>query len=449
MNNIKTSNLTRWILICLVSLLNFAQASPPPKMPTFDEVKVRQMLNAVEEGHNFSLLRVGYFTGRLKPPFPVIEGYAALESTLTTQQLGDLKWFLLKSLQGFAAFHAPGTPLADGFDAYHFVFDSAHLATTAQTQAALRSAVRDLTGSGLAALKRKGYPDDPRMGTLLLKAWHVWHSLPPLPPGKIRSPDWGRAIEAAGAQGKFTSIIENKFKDTAQPPDFSMLKLAVVVLQYQDSAHALSLLQKAQAALEPGNYNQQKWLYETWRELIVGHSTNDRQNKITDKNQLEELAEMHRQQIVHTGTGYKELLKLYWQLEQNDKAAELIKTVESTNVRDSEKIDVAAALLQPPLSAPFRKDKETRAQLQQQGTALLQTYLASPAERGPGDEIRARHELGRYFIRQDKITEAQDALNIDGIKAPPSGTRAWMYYQQIERLKAQLAQKLEGIAGVK
>jgi len=64
-------------------------------------------------------------------------------------------------------------------------------------------------------------------------------------------------------------------------------------------------------------------------------------------------------------------------------------------------------------------------------------------------EIRARHEQGCYFIKQDPITEALQVLDVDTLKPPARNTRAAMYYAQIQKMKAELAEKLKGVEGVR
>lgn len=453
-NNLKLYN----ILLCGVLLFAltfqiknvFAQKSSPPYMPVFDESTVRQMLNSIDQEYNFPLLRVGYFGGHRKSPFPIADGFVVLKTTLETRQTGDIEWFLLESLRGSAAFHAPDIPLDDGFDAYGLIFNSVHLATTSKIQTALRTSVRDFVSSIDTSLKRKGYPGDPRVADLLLKAWNAWSSLPSSAADTNRPIDWGRAINAANAQDKFTAIVEAALKDTAHPPDFSMLKLAVVVLQDKQPQRAIALLKTAQSKLLPDDYYNQQWLYQTWVQLITGKTPLEQPGmKITDKTQLAGLADMRREQISYTGTGYSSLLTLYWHLGQNDKAQELLTVVKEPGIRAEEKIKVAADLLRPLLDISF--SKETLQQLQQQGVDLLQTYLASIQKDSPQNELSTKNELharfllGLYFMKQDMVTEAGAALQTGDLKPPFHSSESAGYYDQLLQMKAVLEKKLADV----
>lgn len=317
-------------------------------------------------------------------------------------------------MRGSAAFHSPDIPLDDGFDAYGLIFDKATLATTPQTQAAVRGSVRDFVTSIDTSLKRKGGQYDSRVADLLVKAWNVWNTLPPSTIDAKRPMDWGRAIVAANAQDKFISLVDAALKDTAHPPDFAMLKMAVVVLQDKEPQRAIDLLKTGQKKLQPDDVSNQKWVYQTWIQLITGKTPQEQQGmKITDKAQLAQLVEMRKDQISYTGSGYADLLKLYWQLGENDKAAELIKVAHQPGVHAEEKIDVAGALLHPPVDIAFSKDAVK--QMQAQGVDLLQKYLSllqeiplnSPLTRGTFDKsaisprgtLEIRNELhARYFI---------------------------------------------------
>jgi hypothetical protein len=482
----KKSQQVLLLVTMAISLItvNFAQAQNPsaPKMPTFDEVTVRHMLNTIDEERNFTLLRAGYFGGHRKSPFPATDGFAVLKSTLATQKPGDLKWFLLESLRGSAAFHAPDIPLDDGFEAYGLIFDSAHLATTSQIQTDERTSVRDFVSSIDTSLKRKGYPSDPRVADLLVKAWNVWNSLPPSAADANRPIDWSRAIAAAYAQDKFTTIVEAALKDTAHPPDFSMLKLAVVVVQDKDAPRAIDLLKTAQSKLPPDDVGDQKWLYQTWTQLITGKTSDEQPSpKVTDKTQLAALVEMRKDQISYTGSGYADLLGLYWRLGQNDKAADLMKVIPQPGVHAEEKIDVAKVLLMPPQDIAFSKDAAK--QMQAQGVDLLQTYLATASQENPPNprvgnplykgeldsgqssqagksdasqnllsvknQLQARYLLGRYYMQQDMITEAGKALQTGDLKPPFHSSESDGYYYQIVQLRAELEKKLAGVEGVK
>lgn len=437
------------LFIAYISVANAAQKNgPPPSMPLFNEVTIRQMLNSIDQGYNFTLLRAGYFGGHRKSSFPVTDGFAVLKSTLETQRPGDLKWFLLEALRGSAAFHAQELPLDDGFDAYGLIFDNINLATTSQTQAAVHTSIRDFVTSIDTSLKRKGGQYDSRTADLLVKAWNVWHKLPPSAIDAKRPLDWSRAVKAADAQDKFTAIVGDALKDTTHAPDFQMLKLAVVVLEDQEPQRAIDLLKTAQKKMEPGDLNQQKWLYETWTKLITGNDPSDQlAPKITDKTQLAALVEMRKDQISYTGHGYADLLKLYWQLNQNDKAAELMKVISQSGVRAAEKIDVAKVLLTPPRDLEF--DKDAAKQMQARGVELLQTYLSSTDKRNPDEEIRARYELGRYFVKQDQITQALQALDTGDAKPASRNSQTAFYYQQILQMKAALEKKLSDIPGAR
>lgn len=459
-----------------------AQNLHAPQMPTFNEATVRQMLLSIDEAHNFSLLRAGYFGGHRKSPFPASAGFDVLKTTLAKQKIGDVKWFLLEALRGSAAFHASEISPDDGFDAYGLLFDNISLATTSQTQAIERTGVRDLVTSVGSSIKRKDYADDSRTADLLVKAWNVCYSLPPSAVDAKHPIDWSRAIAAANAQDKFITIVETALKNTEHPPDFSILKLAVVVLQDKNTPRAIELLKTAQQKMQPGDLSQQKWLYQTWTQLITGKGPNDQlSSKVTDKTQLAALVEMRKDQIFYTGSGYADLLKLYWQLGQNDKAAELIKVVQEAGVRAEEKIGVAKVLLMPPRDITFSKDAAK--QMQAQGVDLLQTYLATAAQENPPNprvgnplykgeldsgqssqagksdasqnllsvknHLQARYLLGRYYMQQDMITEAGKALQTGDLKPPFHSSESDGYYYQIVQLRAELEKKLAGVEGVK
>jgi hypothetical protein len=348
----------------------------------------------------------------------------------------------------------------------------------------VRTSVRDFVTSIDTSLKRKGNPGDPRVADLLVKAWNVWNALPPSAIDEKRPLDWGRAIATAYAQGNFTAIVEDALKDTAHPPDFAMLKLAVVVLQNKEPERAIDLLQTAQQKMQPGDLSQQKWLYETWTQLITGRDPNDQlAPKVTDKTQLAQLVEMRKDQISYTGHGYAELLELYWRLGQHDKAAELMKVIPQPGVREEEKINVAKVLLTPPRDLTFSKDIATR--MQGQGVDLLQKYLSAVQENppdplykgelslaNPGDldathrsdadrskisqyrlsvrnQLQARYLLGRYYMRQDMVTEAGNALQTGDLKPPFHDSQSAAYYDQIVQLRAALEKKLKGVEGVR
>jgi hypothetical protein len=416
-----------------------------PKTPTFDQSTVQKMLSSIDEGHNYPLLKVWYFGGHVRSSFPAIKGFGTLKSTLDKQEMGTLHWFQLESIKGFAAFHIYGIPTNDGYDAYGLIFDGSFLATNTATQRIVQISVRDFV---VSVFTSKGLSSDSRTQSLLLKAWEAWHKMPQNESSSHLSIDWGRAVKSAQAQNRFTAIVEKKLNDNSSVPDITMLKLAVVVLQNREPKRAIDLLKIAQRKLQPDDHYNQKWLYETWTQLITGIDPQEQgSTKITNQKVLVDLAEMRKDQISYTGTGYADLLKLYWQLGKNDKANDLIKVAKGSGIRASQKIDVAKVLLRPP--ADFKFSKETTSQLQEQGVSLLQAYLTSSEKLQPNDEIRARYELGRYFIKQDQITEALQTLDIGDLKSTSRYTETAMYYAQILKMKAQLAKKLKDVDGVK
>lgn len=434
--------------IILLTILSFAHAQPhkPPQMPTFTQSKVTQMLNSIDKGYNFTLLRVGYFGGHIRSPFPAAKGFEVLTSTLKEQLKGSAKWFLLESLRGFAGFHSPNIPMDEGFEAYGLIFDNAKLATTADAQEAVRSTIRGFVSTIPAITDRKDW--DTRFAGLLLKAWQTWHAIPLSELAKKRPLDWGQAIEEAGAQSQFLPIVNKLLEDAKVTPDFQTLKLAVIVFENRDEARAIQLLQKAQTRLPPEDYRNQKWLYDTWIKLITGTEPQGQwKTTITDAKTLQALAAMRRQQISYTGTGYADLLELYWELNDQDKAAGLIKTAQLLSIPQKAIAAIGTKLLQLPRYLKFSKDKTQR--LQKQGIALLQKYLTSSQTLQPDSEISARLSLGRYYVKQDLITEALKVLSISHIKKPPPYTEAALRYNDLLRLKAVLDKKLQGVTGVR
>lgn len=437
-----------------------ASAAPPPKMPIFDVQEIQQLTNTIEEPQHVMLLKIGYFDRHVKHPYPTQLGYFVLTNALNKTKVGTLRWFLLQSVCGFGAFHAPDVLNDYGRDAYQAIFDNAALATTPREQYVVRQSIRDAVFSIGTSLDIDRFEKPPNLDGLLLKAWQVNEQLGDTKPtdSHLQPIDWGRAIKRIGAQDKFIAIVETGLKDTTHPPDFSMLKLAVVVLQDKDPKRAIELLQTAQRKLLPDDIYNQKWLYQTWTQLITGQTPEEQTSiKAPDKIQLAALVEMRKDQISYTGTGYTDLLKLYWQLSQNDKAAELIKIISEPGIRAGEKINVASALLYPPADIAFSKDVVK--QMQGQGVDLLQKYLLSVQENPQNppvkkrtleikNELHARYLLGTYFMRQDLVTEESKALQTGDLKPPFHSSQSAAYYDQIVQMRVALEKKLSGVAGV-
>jgi hypothetical protein len=218
---------------------------------------------------------------------------------------------------------------------------------------------------------------------VLLKAWQSYKQFQITDSAKSNNTiNWAGAVDNVQAQEEFIPIVTELLQKGKVTPDFQTLKLAVIVFQDSDKLRAIELLQTAQHKLPPDDVSDQKWLYQTWTQLITGKTPEEQSGmKVTDKTQLAALVEMRKDQISYTGSGYADLLGLYWRLGQNDKAAELMKVIQQPGVHAEEKIDVAKVLLMPPQDIAFSKD--VAKQMQTQGVDLLQTYLATASQEIP------------------------------------------------------------------
>lgn len=419
-----TSNLFVRLSVLIAALIFCAaervEAEPPPMPATFDRATVQNLIDNVEAEHSATILRMGYFL-RSDAALPQKEGYVLLKSNAEKAVAGSKRWFLLKSLQGFAGLRVQGVPFEEGLAAYDAIFSRVPDAVKADATYTLRQAVRDYIFLLQGRLRLSGIASDSRAEKLLFKAWAIYLGNLAAPKGSDPLAIlWIGVIDRLSLGDRFAPLVEEALNSATIPKSYSLFKIAAAIYIPLDSERAIEILQRAKPLLPPGDAREAQWFYDT---LVDALTVNER---------WIEAVKTQQERVQSTGHGQGKLAFLH--LRQGDKRAfeDAIAVLSNTDADENE-INAATESL-----ATFARGDEAEdtaaQQATTQATTLLTKYLSPERKRDVVQELRARLTLGNLLLRQGKVAEAKSFLQVEHLKAALITPAARRYYGEVNFL---------------
>ena len=408
-----------------------------PQFPaTFDRATVQQLLDAIDQPQNASILKVGYFLRRGQPALPVSEGYELLNATLQAEKIGSDKWFQLQNLRAFTAVRLPDADSSDGLAAYDAIFDAAKTATSPQSAYVLRQSISEFVDAIPGKFNAVGLRTDERTRETLFKAWTAYGvalGMAKMAPGaRASEPDWQAAITANEAQDAFVPRVETMLADKTVPPNFNLLLAAASLIAPKNPGRALAVLQRAKPLLptvdgQPDVNQTARW-YAQFVDLLVA------------RERVPEAITSQQEFVALTGFGQAKLLTLLRKSGDQAASEKLLAQMSLPTAGEQQINDVAAALFEA-----ARGDKATPenqvvpdAQAGAQAETLLKAYLAAARPRDVAQEIRARLALGSFYLREKQADQALRALEFTPVAAPApgrAGANVRTLLREIEQMK--------------
>ena len=400
---------------------------------SFDRATVAQLLADIDKPHNASLLKVGYFLRRARPPLPTDEGFELLQTAAQAEPVGSKRWFLLQNLRAFAAFRVPGADTSQGFEAYQAIFEHAADAAPAGAGYSLRQSIGEFVASVPGRFNDFGLSKDPKTKELLLQAWTAYAvaSGTPLGGAAIAEPNWGAALKKSQSLEAFVPAVERVLADAKVPKSYGLLVTAATVLAPQTPDKAVELLVGAKPLLPKiagqVDVNQGARLYLPLVELL---EANDR---------LPDAIAAQREWIQLSRHGQARLTLLLRKSGDEAATTGILAGLILPKVDEREVTEAASALFQL-----ARDAKTPDSQANQQAVTLLQSYLAAPRPREWEAELSARRSLATFYFNGKQWEQAKAVLTFEAPDAQAKvslGARSRL--RDIERLKAQLQKHLD------
>lgn len=394
-----------------------ASAVPPPPMPTtFDRTTVQSLVDAIDEKHNASILKVGYFMHRGNAELAPVEGLELVKSALQKEQIGSKRWFALQLVIGFAGLRVSGASTGEALSAYDAIFDQATKVPGVAATPILVQAIHEYVFSVLGRYHDLHVPLDVASHDRTLKAWDAYV----LAAGSMkitgREPAWADVIEDSFLNFKMMPRIEKLIADPQSPKTYGILMTSAAVLASDKPLQAIAVLEGAKSFLPSQDAAETKRLYGSLVELL----------KQVDK--TKEAVKAQQEMIELTGQGRGPLAVMLWR--NKDKSA-FLKVLSELNgpVADEREINwVGGALLKL-----YREDTESNQKVAEAAEKLLTQYLAGPRKRQIEEELSARLILSEFLMRQQRRDEARLVLNVGDIAQQLKTERARSNYASIQR----------------
>lgn len=252
----------RWLfLILLLASSAHAQDGAPNFPKTFDAPTVSRMIAEVDKGSNFPVLKVGYFLGKTRPPFPVSSGLQLLETSVKKEKRASKRWFLMQWLRAFGTLRNGPDRLDKAMVIYGGIFQEANRTSKIPEATTLRRIVDDFVfnvPTGLVA----GRGQDTEFTEIALQEAIKTHFRLGSPlrrlQGKAR-PDFAAAVAAASSNDRvWASLVEEAEKNTAISKSYDFYFSAEQIVRASNKSGyphlkswAITLLEKGEKLLPP------------------------------------------------------------------------------------------------------------------------------------------------------------------------------------------------------
>jgi hypothetical protein len=406
-----------------------ARRSGPPVMPaSFDRETVQRLVDHIEQGHNASILHVGYFMRRKQHALPQSKGMKLLNEAISKETAGSKRWFVMQTLRGFAAFRATGVASDEGLEAYTAIFDQAAKAKPAKAEYQLRQAINEYVFGMQGRIRDLGLRYDERAQDLLLKAWsaYVTHVLPGQTAkgqsaSRVRQPMWAAAIQDADLEEKFLPLLDKFLKSPTTPKSYSLLKEASMLYAPSNPKRSLALLLQARPLVPTSN------------KLEAGRFFDLLAKALEKEDRLPDAVQAREERVKLTGKGQPQLARLYYQA-KNDKALDA--TLQALKLPSASSRDVVDTIDE--LSKVYSQDRIANLSAGVRAADLASNYLKMQQVRDVEHELSARIALGDFLIGQKNLAGARAALKIDHLKPRLTTNATKSYVQYIQLLLKKL-----------
>jgi hypothetical protein len=266
------------------------------RMPaTFDEVTLKRLLGAIDQGNNASILKFGYFMRNSDASL----GLSLLQQAIKSENAGSKSWFLLHSLQGFAAFHVGGSSPDVGFGSYSTIFRQPRRAKEADAVLVLGRTLNEFLQGVTGVFRSNGLQEDKGTHKVLLEAWdaYAFYLAEAGEEGygkHLQEPNWREVIEVSGIDKSGLLPLVNKALDDRKVyKSYGLLTTAAWLLKDAEPQRAIALLQQAKPLLpeilptdiSTRSRNQVEWYYATLASLLAGNAQSGSSSQSTASTQ--------------------------------------------------------------------------------------------------------------------------------------------------------------------
>ena len=393
-------------------------ASGPVAVEVFDRGTVTRMLWHIEEGHNSTLLKLGYFGSHRADDFPKDAGMQLLMGATDEADTGSPSWFRLKSLEAYAFFRMGEDWRQSAYDAYGEIFDRAAQGDDAVdlTEQAMFDLAETLPGM---YGPRHFHSDAGPAAIALLKALTLQLAFIKSGKGVRIGIPWADATSEVFGSAQFPKLMDSALNDPEMPRTFDLLMAAASVYRYSDPARAAALVEEARQKASPDDVARLSPTAEV-DVLVAAGKWKD--------------AAAAQDAIVHrTGKGRGRLA--WMDLKAGDRKS-FEREVETLKARDADEADILqlAAILNQmrdddPASPPGRSDIPI---------ALLSTYLRAQRECTPYYEVNARLLLANLYLSAGRAADARTTIESGKLPASAPRTVALHWEQESKRLLSVL-----------
>ena len=430
-NILKVNLITALYLLTLLLLCKFSLAQPNLNIE-FDRPTVARLINQIDQGQNFPLLKVGYFLGHRNPSFPVDQGIALLEARVEKEPRASKRWLLMQWLRAFGSLRQSEAGRDKALLVYGGIFDAVLLNPSISAPDVVEHIIQDYVFFVPSDYIKgdNGFNDNAEKP--LLRALQVYFRLGS-PNGKWQ-PNWVDAVYRTFPEKEvWLDAINAAITNKRVPKNFNFYLSAAQVVRSLNTSRdqkladkAVELLAKAKPLLPADPAEIERFYIE---QTALFQSVN------RDKETLFTL----RERVAKTGQGQAELLLLLQRTDNKDaEYADVLKDLEKPTAPASEILQAARDLgeLKPTTSDDYLEYKgfktpESRAsehlRLEEvaksahaDGAALLEAYLSAARSRPRprAAELQARLMLAQYYLDAQKLDEARRAVSLAGLKVP-------------------------------
>jgi len=433
------------LLAVLLASKGTADTQGPPPMPVFDKATVQKLLDHVEDGKNASILKIGYFRGHRRPPFPVADGYALLKEDIAQAKPESRRWFLLQSLRVWAAIRLDSSTRSEGLTTFEQLCCLVASAEHAGASDILQETISDFTDEiqmGNIRGVRVDHAIKEQAEGGLVKAFEAYWDGLKRGQDDNDTPDWGGAAKADDLQLHYSpdchcskepgeapkprgvvELIEHDLQDPRFAHNYWMLKNAALFYGYSAPAHSLELLQRARPVVPSQNPAETHWLLSN---LVDALESNQK---------LPEAIAVQKDAIKLTGRGQAKLVCLYAENFDKDDYNSALSALMAPTANEQEINEAIDLMLN---SKPMQ---HSYGDTTNDAKNLLTSYLSVQRPRSVEQELLARIQLSDILVSRRKFADAKAALSLAGIQAPPADTEASALYEEAQRLEKQLDSK--------
>ena len=394
-------------------------SAPPPMPEAFDKQTVQRLIDAIDQGHNAIVLKIGLFARRTPQPLAVRDALSLLRSAVGGEKVGSRRWVLLQSVRGFAGLRIGSDTREEGIQAYTTVLGAIEEARKAGAAEDAERAIYDLVATipgkygaahAVRAFECRAILAEAMTAYLTLVNAGECHDFP-IP--------WMEAVDAVGWCPGCESVLDS-LHDSDHPASLALLNFASQVLCVDYPAEALAA-QKSSRALLGADMPAMERYYARLVNLLV--RAGKRSEAIASQ----------REAIKATGHGSARLADLYRQCDDKTGEAAVLDGLHTPDADETDVIDAAKMLLKA-----YRESRGADTSASDRAMGILTVYLDAHRKRDLEQELRARLTLAQLFVGAGRLDDARTLLaDAPARPAMPTPT-ATLEFTAIERLQKSL-----------